>query len=316
MKKLIFTFLIFCLFAQGVKARSFIYSAGGYIFELWVPDDAPVIKGVYFELPYLSGSTLQGGRTFFTDIASYYDFAFLGMDRSFDVHSKNDADLLLTVLNYFSNVTGHPELKNAPLVLTGTSMGGRASYYLNSYIPERIIAYSGYRSAIQYYDVSNTNLLNAATPTLFNPAELDEFYTYSNPIFEQIRELDGQAATIVSWGNAHQGNCFEGGAYFLKYYFLNKVIEQRYPWNESPLDNPVNLLQIPTNQGWLADHASWNPVTEVYPYTEYPGVIDKNTLRGYQIKTWLMFTKQLRLIETRPQAVMKHNIYCAFQVSI
>jgi hypothetical protein len=264
-----FAFIIMLMLCLSSKAKLWVYQTDGLSFNLWIPDDVPVIKGVYCVFPYMGGDTRPFGQDFFTDIAEYYDFAYMGISSWVDLTTPAYAKIIVDVLDSIAKASGRPELCHAPMVLTGTSMGGRASYYLASYYPERTIAYSGYRPAIQNYDTPNTNINNVNVPALVLPGQLDyDFYRNIDSIFCRIRGLNGQAAMIPSWGTDHGDNCSD--MYFMQYYFVNRMIETRYPWDTNPLQENFSLRKIPMEEGWLADHRTWKPLTQMYKYNNFP----------------------------------------------
>jgi hypothetical protein len=114
-------------------------------FTMWLPDDVSRPRGLIYILP---GS---GGNSQSSAIAPYYQqqaralgFGVVG----YGVHGavtpnfRWDRDLtsLQRSLDAAAAASGHPELSNAPVALTGASAGGYYSFALSKANPTRVIA--------------------------------------------------------------------------------------------------------------------------------------------------------------------------------
>jgi hypothetical protein len=88
---------------------------------------------------------------------------------------------------------------------------------------------------------------------------------------------------IVNWSTGHGTN--GDGVWWFGYSFLADMIEARLPWNNINTDNQTPLNNINIETGWLADHKSWDTMTQIYPYADFPS--DKDPLQT----SWLPNSK-------------------------
>src|SRR2546421_638712 len=98
-------------------------------FNVWLPDDVPVSRGLGFYIPGAGGDT-QGiaSAAYYQQAARAMGFGFMGVGVHNKVQSSldfiNDAGALQRVLDAAATASGHPELRNAPVATMGGSAGG------------------------------------------------------------------------------------------------------------------------------------------------------------------------------------------------
>jgi len=161
---------------------------------MWLPENAPAIKGLLIIFPGLGGNTTRvaSEESLPADMARRYDFGVVGMTH-FALYTQEEADYFLSIIDSFSHMANRPELNNIPFAMTGFSLGGGSVTNFNFFYPEKTIAYYAQRTHFENYPNDNINSLNAKTPALFHPGEFDERLPIADSIVKSIRALKGNA---------------------------------------------------------------------------------------------------------------------------
>jgi len=247
--------------------------------SLWIPNNVAVIRGVII----INGTTGANTDTSWQALARAHDFAVMGTQNYVCYRTTNilaaEVPMLLADLSWYATASGHPEVVNLPFVLCGWSTGGQVAYGINSYIPNRVIAYEVNKGGNYFTGTLSTAALQ--TPGIYVAGQTDTTtrITAITGLFKQNRPMGGLCSLAFEQNMSHaEGNV--NGVWFT---FFDHAIRARYPTNTTPLSNTVTLLNLSETNGWLAAQ----PTTDnglsgsVYTYTNYPGASPTNA-------SWLM----------------------------
>ncbi|HEU5059617.1 MAG TPA: MYXO-CTERM sorting domain-containing protein, partial [Kofleriaceae bacterium] len=178
------------------------------------------------------------------------------------------ADTLLQAMEEFAQMSGHPEVADAPVLCEGLSLGGYSSMEFAAAHPERTIAFlSGASGRVDaprmpgFNQVPGLFYLGDEDPDLDNALErIDEVMA--------LRAEGAQVAYFIQWGFGHE----RGHADELGWKFLADAVRLRYPEGASPAAGPVELIDIPDDYGWLADQTTWeDDLMRVFAYDDAAG---------------------------------------------
>lgn len=269
-------------------------------YRIYVPPaiETPRIKGVVFFYGGSGGDwRYRAEDPIWQDAVRSLGFALICADANgFGSIPQNSLDAptaLANILAAAATATGHGELVNVPVAITGVSLGGWASTLWALYNPSRMICIVPQRGAL-----SNTS--SAATRevhTLFIPGSFDDngatkptvLRTHFN-FFRSSTTPDGRAAWAVDWGSYHDPFT-KNQSWAMAWSWIAESIALRYPPNTLPSTvpgNPVLLNTVPLENGWLGHQAFVPPDTtgadystfdQIAPYNQYVG--DKN------VASWL-----------------------------
>jgi autotransporter-associated beta strand protein len=254
------------------------YTAYAHDTRLWIPNDVAVIRGVII-IPNGVDGDARGivTNTFWQALARMYGFALMGTrgyvcyDGNFTgtVSVDTEVPVLLSDFAWYATASGHPEVANLPMIITGWSACGQVAYGINTKIPERVITFIANKGG----NYIQPPLVAAAlkTPSLGVAGQLDSAAgrTAIKNNFEIHRPLG------AIWANAFEENIGHnmGNVDGVWYTFFDHAIRARLPAGAPPLTGPVTLLDLPENSGWLAavPTDSGGLSGKVYPYADYPG---------------------------------------------
>jgi hypothetical protein len=176
-----------------------------------------------------------------------WDFAIIGAN--FFAVRDPDYPVLLTAMKNLAEQSGHPEIENLPLCFVSFSAGAGMSMKFVQMMPDRVIA-----AAPVGLEVGPRDEATRAIPTLTVFGEKDgrqmEILGANLP---KERAQSGRWATAVQWGRRHEF----AAANNLVVPFFGRVIQQRYPAAQNPLQGVPKLLPSEEKSGWLVDNASW-----------------------------------------------------------
>jgi dienelactone hydrolase len=151
--------------APGATFDAYAKKGGNYLkaeFRLWFPDMVGLIRGIVLLVP---GSN-EDGRADIADLkwqafAVKSRFALLGCFFADKQHnemfieqyvnaSQGSGMALLRAIADLSKASGHPELRNVPLLLWGMSAGGEFNYEFVNWKPSRVAAFVVNKGGIYY----------------------------------------------------------------------------------------------------------------------------------------------------------------------
>jgi len=237
-------------------------------FRMWIDDDQAVIYGFYVIWNESAGDTrVLVEREIIQQWARTFGFGIIGTQ----LPDPGYADTLLDAMDDFAAMSGHPEIANAPVLCEGLSLGGYSAMEFAGAHPERTIAFlSGASGRVDAPTMPGF----AQVPGLFylgdEDPDLDNALERTDEVMA-IRASGAQVAYFIQWGAGHE----RGFADELGWKFLADAVRLRYPEGATPLDGPVELIDIPDDFGWLADQTTWqSELTDVFPYDDAPGAAE------------------------------------------
>ncbi|WP_269522686.1 hypothetical protein [Coraliomargarita parva] len=243
-------------------------------FDLWVPSDTKVVRGVVAISSHGSGKALFE-RSDLRQMARELDlalFRFVGnpVQRGFWPRS-----LLFDMLEDFGKKSGHPELANAPLFLYGHSNGTGFSALFTSAASERVWAWVSMRPG-STYQVFQPRA--AQVPGLVIFGEDDQFFARPSvkenlSIIPLVRkEYDAVWNFAVE---AHTGHGPGENTWPLVLSFLRNSFEARVPSGADPRSGPVALNPLDVEAGYRGE--AWSEEVggyqdlEIAPANDFKG---------------------------------------------
>jgi hypothetical protein len=230
-------------------------------FELWLPDDVPVVRGVVVMSGHGSGEPLFR-RADLRSLARELHlavFKFIGnpLQRGFWPRS-----LLCEQLTRFGMKCGHAELGNAPLFLYGHSNGTGFSVPFAAAAPERVWGWVSMRPGITFQVYQPAA---AAVPGLVIFGENDHFL--ARPSREEnlavVPALRRRYAAL--WNIAVEPQTGHGPGektWPLVYSFLRHTFAARVPPAADPRERVVTLNPLAVESGVLGHN--WDPARGGY----------------------------------------------------
>ncbi len=251
--------------------------------KITIPDDLEQVRGIVVSLSVfgMEGFVPEAfARTLGFVHLEYEGFrpeGIVGNDPNGDFYGPD----VLEAIAQIALESGHPELRNAPMVWTGFSDGSSSGLAMASVVPERMIAIGENDGSINVYEGWNTSDLPTALPMppslrsipiLFCSAENSED-------FEKF-VIDNRALGAL-WARAsmHTRTSHEPGqrAWPMIYYFLSEVIKGRYPTDATPkiyddlTRSSVPLLVPDENAGYLAQSTRGQAFQSLAPFEAFTG---------------------------------------------
>jgi hypothetical protein len=211
-------------------------------FSVWIPPDVKTVRGAVCN-PF---SKDEGVSQHWQAACQLWRFAYVQTD--FDAVKKDEFGLLKKALDELAQKSGHPELAHMPLCFTGMSRGGGMSMQLAELMPQRTLA-----CVPVCLEVGPGSDATRRIPVLTVFGEKDG--SQMTKLLTKLpleRKQDARWSIAVQWGRGHQF----GQANNLSFVFLDDAIARRLP-REVDVRKPVALNDIPLEDGWLGDPASW-----------------------------------------------------------
>jgi hypothetical protein len=276
MKKAIFlTVLCLFLFVSTAEAEVYdlmrVFYDSGRRLRLNIPDGIDTVRGI---LIYGNGggddSSSKATDPEFVAFAESYDFAVLGTGGWSNFSMPNDSELLFfeDMLAEFAEVTGHPELIDAPWLPMGFSNGGQMSYGFNAKRPWKVIAFITAKGA--YYNTIAPRTESLLTPGMLVAGEIDSQMSRDN--IRKIYEINRLRGALWAWVEEQNKAHDEGDSRQLVLTFFAECLRLRYPADETPANGPVTLKNLHEFDGWLVDQSSWrDDIVRIYSYDDAPG---------------------------------------------
>lgn len=228
-------------------------------FQVWIPAGVRTVRGAVCN-PF---SRDEAVSKHWQAACRRWHFAYLQTD--FDAVKKEEFTLLQTALAELARTTSHPEVEHLPFCWIGMSRGGGMSMQLAELMPERTIA-----SVPVCLEVGPTSEAGRRIPVLTIFGEKDgkqmEILQSKLPI---QRGQGARWAIAVQWGRKHEFALANN----LAFVFFDEVIARRLP-EEAATHGPVRLRDIPPEEGWLGDPATWGKDGRrptMQSWKEFPG---------------------------------------------
>jgi PKD repeat protein len=242
----------------------------GAKWRVWIARELPTVRGVRLWLPG-SGSDTRAdfSRPGWQAAVQSWGFAFAGTTLQSLYKGAGGIGDALNIMNLIAAGTGRPEIANAPAVSSGFSLGGFHSSYFPEILPERFIAVTGHNgmsgNAGRWMIGENYTpiaLPDAAktVPGLFMTGSQDTTVTPEvvRNAWRTFRHQLGKMAYSIEWRGGHDlYDEYANQGMALDFGYMDRVIRARYPASMNPgkqPNQPVELLPIPEEDGWLAEN--------------------------------------------------------------
>lgn len=228
--------------------------------RVWFPADVTTLKGIYAFLPG-SGSDTRSDVENQSWQAVLQTWGFCIVGQRYNTFARSVADIL-DVAALAGAFTGHPELANAPFVLTGFSYGAYESANGAEMLPERVLCYVGYN----YGKTASASLtaLQKTVPGVFLPGSEDGLSpSMFKNFFTSYRDQGAPVAIAANWKVQHLVNVLGTGPLFT-WHYISEIIRLRYPAGAAPGINPGETVPLQTmaiESGWLGDPLEIDPLT-------------------------------------------------------
>ena len=241
--------------------------------KMWVPPGPDPIRGALFHgNPGGYGDTRNIPRDpQLQEFAARHGFAIIGVTSFPGGQVYNElARVVIAAMDDWAKLGFHPEIANLPLIARGSSNAGVTAYSLACYVPERMICFTP--NVGPRYTPPSPPDAALKVPALLHVGTEDPFFRDG---VERTRQLFADArprGALWAW-TAEQGKGHEiGHIDDIDMEFYDTCIALRLPPDADPRRGPVALREIPQDQGWLADPASWKSgITHVAPWSDYAG---------------------------------------------
>jgi len=266
------------------------------VFDLWVPGDVQVVKGVIAISSHGSGKPLYEDEAL-RAIARELDlalFRFVGnpVQRGFWPRS-----LLSDLFAEFGQEADHPELINAPLFLYGHSNGTGFSSLFTAGASDRVWAWMSMRPGFTYQVYQPEA---AKVPGLVIFGEDDDFLARPTvkenlsvvPLMRRQHDAVWNMVVEPETGHAPTDKTWP-----LVYSFLKHSFKARVPENADPRKGPVSLIPLDTaacyrGQNWDSANGGYQTL-EIAPVDSFTGDTSSASwlLNADYAKDWQAFQR-------------------------
>jgi len=264
-------------------------------FKIQIPKDTPTVRALFVINKRGAGERLFHRDKEWQAMARRTRAAMMYCEFEADeVRDSGYGASILKVCDQFAEELDRPELKHAPFVLWGHSMGGRVAQDFARYRPSRVLAF---HIALRAFPSSAEFMREEPDamkiPALYLVGEHDSTPPDMHAHFVQARIHKAPRAWILLKGQGHwpRGMSFEEdetttedwrawSANDIVIPWTQAMIDLRLPDNADPRKGPVTLLDPVIEKGWLVDaetaqvachsefrgdksQASWFPSEEV-----------------------------------------------------
>jgi hypothetical protein len=251
-------------------------------YNLWIPEDTPIVKSVF-----VINMRAAGKHLFYKDPewrAMVAKNAAAMMYCKFEAHGVRDNGYGLSMVvacNQLSVELERPELKHAPFVLWGHSMGGRVAQDFVRFRPSRVLAFHiGLRGNPSTEEFMDEESAAVRVPGLYLMGRKDKKPRDIREHFLRARKKGSPRAWIWLPGQEHwpKGMGFREDkttpddwrawvANDIVIPWTDAMIGLRLPKNGDAREGQVKLLEISSEKGWLGDIQSG----QIAPYNEFSG---------------------------------------------
>lgn len=206
------TFAVAEVFDTSVPAGTNYDEAG---FRLWLPERLQNVKAVLVLVPGSNGDGRDQVETpLWRELAEAEGLAIVALHMTDKMHEDmfiehyvnvagGSGEAFLTALNALADVSGHPEIADAPLLLWGMSAGGEFNYEFALWRPERVAAFVVNKGGIYYSALASSAARKV--PGLFFVGTEDLAFRNDiiRGIFSMNRRAHAQWALVEQTGIDH-----------------------------------------------------------------------------------------------------------------
>ncbi len=243
-------------------------------YRVSLPSGPGPVRGVLFWWPGTNGDD----RHFTTDpnfrkIADQWRFAIASPRGNYDT-GPNRAEFpqpklgfLFDRLSQVALVSGHPEILNAPFVLSGMSAGSYSSSQSLQIWPERTIAavcQEGWSNPPFPFSSFVLNPLTKEIPVINLGGQNEGTQSPPSSIFPAMNYFQraglSRSAAVICWGRGHTFSNTGASYNAMGLYWLDQVMAAgRYPLNLAPTTTTAPPLgSLPISSGWWGARNSTN----------------------------------------------------------
>lgn len=251
-------------------------------YSLWIPEDTPVVKSVFVINMRAAGKHLFYKDPEWRAMASRNEAAMLYCKfEAMGVHDNGYGLSMLTACDQFAAELKRPELRHAPFVLWGHSMGGRVTQDFVRFMPSRVLTF---HIALRAFPSSEAFMKEEAeamcVPGLYLMGEKDSRPKDIREHFDHARKEGSPRAWIWLSGQGHMPKGMDPkndnippadwrawAANDVVIPWTEAMIRLRLPKRSDLSDGPVKLRPIDITQGWLGDIRTG----QVNPYSTFLG---------------------------------------------
>lgn len=273
-KRCLAVFTVVCLVVSAAPAAIFNlnHNLGGQSrrLRLNIPPSVQEVRGI---LIYGNGAggdaTNRATNSELVAFAESQGFAVLATGLWGGFFAPDDSEMLgfEAMLEGLAQMSGHPELVDAPWLPMGHSNGGQMSYGFAAKRPWKVIGFITSKGG--YYTSYRPSTASLQVPGMLIAGQNDAGYriTAVRRLFEENRPRGALWAWVEEEGTGHE----QADAQQLKLTFLAECVRLRYPVDQSPVNGPVTLKDLHECHGWLVDQRTWRMgLTAIYPYAAAP----------------------------------------------
>lgn len=256
------------------------------IYQIDTIDDG-ITKSIRMKIPagvnevegiLMKGNPWQGGVLSYVDdsianaFAKSINFAVMGTSLWGRFKKAEEFEIFEYCIDNLAQMSGHPEISDAPFIFFGCSNGGQMAHSYNSLHPEKCIAFLVDKGGYYINPIPDTMAL--ATPGILVAGELDLQYRIDaiNDLFYNNRPRGALWSHILYQGVGHAS---VAETHYLFLVMAEAAYKLRYPLDQTPVNGPVTLRNLNEINGWLSDSTTWDSgIISVSGHNDYHGLAD------------------------------------------
>ncbi len=254
----------------------------GCDFDLWVPENLSVVRCIFVINMRAAGKHLYYKDPQWRALAVRNGAAIMYCRfEAYGVRDNGYGLSMLTACNQFAVQLNRPELKHAPFVLWGHSMGGRVVQDFVRFKPSRVLAFHiALRGNPSPAEFMQEEASATKVPGLYLMGENDTTPADIRRHFLRARKQGAPRAWVRLPGQGHwprgmsfredkttSGDWKAWAAHDVVLPWTSAIIAQRLPERADPRHGPMQLREIKISDGWLGDDGSG----KVAPADEFQG---------------------------------------------
>ena len=237
-------------------------------YKLWVPEETPVIRTVFIINMRAAGKHLFYKDTEWREMASRNSAAMMYCEfEAYGVRDNGYGLSMLRACDQFAAKLNRPELKHAPFILWGHSMGGRVAQDFVRFMPSRVLAFHiGLRAHPSPKDFMEEKADAMCVPGLYLMGAADRKPKDMREHFARARKANSPRGWIWLPRQSHwpKGMDFTKdtttdadwrawAANDVVIPWTEAMIRLRMPKDSDPCKGPVKLTEVDITKGWLGN---------------------------------------------------------------
>ncbi len=244
--------------------------------NLKIPKGVDVVKGIL-----IRGNSGCSTTLYYIDdqlayeFAKKINFAIMGTYNLGSLEDSEEFELFEDCIYTFGNMSGHPELVDAPFLFFGHSNGGMMTHNYATLKPEKCIATLVNSGGSYIESLPDIETLNV--PSIFIAGEKD-WPGISDQIINHFYVNRPRGALWAHLIMQNRGHSLGKETIKLYYLLAEEALKMRYPSDQSPINGPVSLIELTENSGWLSDSTTWKDgIIEIFEHGTYPNSFDSSS---------------------------------------